>query len=118
MGLEWKGVCILAQRATIPSRNFYGWMAHLAILYILYNNALILYIFFLCRLKINHVGSYECSFILGSVSNVAKKCTRFIIIYPVWVTATNLIPHDGPQYSLWAAASKTISLLIQKKKFI
>jgi hypothetical protein len=50
MGLEWRIVHIIAQKATIPCKGFYSLKAHTFIPYtVLYNIILLLYIFLLYR---------------------------------------------------------------------
>jgi hypothetical protein len=58
-GLEWRELRLLAQRTTIPRKGFCSIRAQTFYYYILYNIVVILYIFLLCRLKINHVIEYK-----------------------------------------------------------
>ncbi len=52
-GLEWRGVGNLAQKATMPRKGFLDLKAPTFLYNMLYNIVLILYIFLLCRLKLN-----------------------------------------------------------------
>ncbi len=49
------GIRICASKATTPSKGFKFKDSHIKLLYLLDNTILILYLFLLCRLKINHV---------------------------------------------------------------
>ncbi len=53
--LEWKKVHILAQKDNIPRKVLLLLKACAFVCYLLYNIVSILYIFILCRLKINHL---------------------------------------------------------------
>jgi hypothetical protein len=67
-GLEWREVCILAQRAILQVRvllQFDG--AHILVLYIVQYCFNTVY-FSPLQVKINHMMYYEGAFILGSVS--------------------------------------------------
>jgi hypothetical protein len=56
LGLEWmRGISIRASKATALNEGFVFKDPHIKFLYLAHNSILILYIFLLCRLKINHV---------------------------------------------------------------
>jgi hypothetical protein len=55
MGMEWMGIRTAVSKATNPSKCFLHFKTHIFYHCILYNTVLMLYIFLLYRLKINHV---------------------------------------------------------------